>query len=71
MGSIPEWGRSPGEGNGNPLQYSCLGNPMNRGAWWATVQRITKVGHDLVTKQQPYIFLFIFTQKGLKGISIV
>ena len=30
-------GRSPGEGNGNPLQYSCLGNPMDRGAWWATV----------------------------------
>ena len=32
-GSIPGWGRSPGEGNGNPLQYSCLENPMNRGAW--------------------------------------
>ena len=37
-GSIPGLGRSPGEGNGNPLQYSCLGNPMDRGAWWATVQ---------------------------------
>ena len=36
-GSIPGLGRSPGEGNGNPLQYSCLGNPTNRGAWWATV----------------------------------
>ena len=34
--SIPGLGRSPGEGNGNPLQYSCLGNPMDRGAWWAT-----------------------------------
>ena len=33
---------SPGKGNGNPLQYSCLGNPMNRGAWWATVQWVTK-----------------------------
>ena len=33
--SIPGMGRSPGEGNGNPLQHSCLGNPMNRGAWWA------------------------------------
>ena len=32
--SIPGWGRSPGEGNGNPLQYSCLENPMDRGAWW-------------------------------------
>jgi len=34
--SIPGLGRSPGEGNGNPLQYSCLENPMDRGAWWAT-----------------------------------
>ena len=37
LGSIPGLGRSSGEGNGNPLQYSCLGNPMDRGAWWATV----------------------------------
>ena len=37
MGSIPGLGRSPGEGSGNPLQYSCLGNPMDRGAWRATV----------------------------------
>ena len=36
-GSIPGSGRFPGEGNGNPLQYSCLENPMDRGAWWATV----------------------------------
>ena len=41
-GSIPESGRSPGEGNGNPLQYSCLGNPMDRGAWRPTVQGVTK-----------------------------
>ena len=41
-GSIPGWGRSPGEGNGNPLQYSCLETPMDRRAWWATVQRVTK-----------------------------
>ena len=41
-GSIPESGRSPGGGNGNPLQYSCLGNPMDRGAWWATVPGIAK-----------------------------
>ena len=39
-GLIPGLGRSPGEGNGNPLQYSCLGNPMNRGAWWATFQGV-------------------------------
>ena len=37
LGSIPGSGRSHGEGNGNPLQYSCLKNPMDRGAWWATV----------------------------------
>ena len=35
-------GRTPGEGNGNPLQYSCLENPMEKGAWWATAHRITK-----------------------------
>ena len=42
MGSIPGSGRSPGEGNGNPLQYSCLENPMDGGAWRATVHRVTK-----------------------------
>ena len=41
-GSIPELGRSPGEGNGNTLQYSCLENPMDRGAWQATVQEVKK-----------------------------
>ena len=41
-GSIPGSGRSPGEGNGNPLQYSCLENPMDRGAWQATVHGVTK-----------------------------
>ena len=40
------------EGNGNPLQYACLENPMDRGAWWATVQGVARVWHDLVTKQQ-------------------
>ena len=42
MGSIPALGRSPGVGNGNPLQYSCLENPMDRGAWWATVHGVTQ-----------------------------
>jgi len=42
VGSIPESGRSPGGGNGNPLQYSYLGNPMDRGAWWATVHGVAK-----------------------------
>ena len=42
MGQIPRSGRSPGEENGNPLQYSCLGNPMDREAWQATVHRVSK-----------------------------
>ena len=42
LGSIPGSGRSPGEGNGNPLQCSCLGNSNDRGAWWATVHGIAK-----------------------------
>ena len=40
--SIRGMGRSSGEGNGNPLWYSCLGNPMDRGAWWATFHRVSK-----------------------------
>ena len=46
LGSIPGLGRSPGEGNGNPLQYSCLENPTDRGAWWATVHGSQRVGHN-------------------------
>ena len=42
LGSIPGSGRSPGEGNGNPLQYSCLENPMDGEAWWATVHGVAK-----------------------------
>ena len=45
-GSIPELGRYPGEGNGNPLQYSCLENSMDRGAWEATVHEVKRVGHN-------------------------
>ena len=41
-GLIPRWGRSPGEGNGNPLQYSCLGNPTDRRVWWAVVPGVAK-----------------------------
>ena len=42
MGSIPGSGRFPGGGHGNPIQVSCLENPMDRGAWWATVHRVAK-----------------------------
>ena len=57
-GSIPELGRSPGEGNCNPLQHSCLENPMDRGAWQATVQRLST--HRSL--------LFEFHQSSYKGI---
>ena len=58
LGSIPRSGRFPGEGNGNPLQYSCLENPMDREAWWATVHR--------VAKSQTQLSDFTFTFKGYK-----
>ena len=50
VGSIPASGRSPGGGDGNPLQYSCLDNPMDRGAWQGMIHGVTRVGHNLVTK---------------------
>ena len=49
MGSIPRSGRSPGGGNGNAFQYSCLENPMDRGAWWAMVHRVAESGVTEVT----------------------
>ena len=52
-GLIPGSRRSPGEGKGHPLQYSCLGNPMDRGAWWATVHGVARVRHGLATKPPP------------------
>ena len=52
-GSIPGFRRYPGEGNGNPLQYSCLENPMDREAWQATVNGVRRVGHNLETKLAP------------------
>ena len=50
LGSVPGSGTSPGDGNGNPLQYSHLGNPMDRGAWQTIVHGVTRVRHNLVTK---------------------
>ena len=63
LGSIPGLGRSPGEGNGYPLQYSCLENPMDRGAWRATVRGIARVGHY----QSTNTFTFHFIQAELKS----
>ena len=55
LGSIPALGRSPGEGNGNPLQYSCLENPMEGGAWWATVHGVAKSRTQLSNIPKIYI----------------
>ena len=55
LGSIPGSGRPPGKGNGNPLHYSCLENPMDREAWQAIVYGLTAVRYDLVTKPPPNI----------------
>ena len=52
MGLIPGSRRSPEKGHSNPLQYSCLGNPTDRGAWWAIVHGAARVRHELATKQQ-------------------
>ena len=61
LGSIPGLGRSPGGGHGNQLQYFCLENPMDRGAWWATVHGIARVRYDLATKPPPPHHSFLFT----------
>ena len=50
VGSVPRLGRSPGEGNGNPLQYACMGNPMDRNLAGYSLWSCKRVGHDLATK---------------------
>ena len=62
VGSFCGFGRSPGEGNGNPLQYSCLGNPMDRGASWASVHGVTRksIGHNWATKQEFFLTQSLF-----------
>ena len=57
-------GRSPGEGNGNPLQYSCLENTMDRGAWQATVHGVARIGHDLATKPPPLTSIHAMSSKS-------
>jgi len=61
MGSIPGLGSSHEEGNGNLLPYSCLENPMDRGAWQATVHGITRVGHDFVLFLTSYDTMIVST----------
>ena len=73
MSSIPGSGRSPGEGNDNPLQYSCWENPMDQGILWAIVQRVTKSPTRLMTKYS-HIYLYesvgLNTSELLKEISV-
>ena len=57
LGSIPWLGRSPGEGNGNPLQYSCLENPLDAGVWWATVHGVT----NSQTRLSDFTFTFFWS----------
>ena len=72
-GSIPGLGRFPGEGNGHPLQYSCLENPVDRGALQSAVHGVTRVGHDLATKPPPPPPVFLpgesHGQRSLMGYS--
>ena len=64
LDSIPGFRRSPGEGNGNPLQYSCLENPMDRGSWWSIVHRVAKSR----TQLSNFTFTFMFIAALFMGM---
>ena len=66
-GLIPGLGRSPGDGNGNPLQYSCLEDPMDGGAWWATIHGVTKSR----TRQQLHFHFHAFYERYLVLLASV
>ena len=67
LGSIPGSGRSPGEGNGNPLQYSCLENPMDGGAWWATVHGVSKSW----TRLKDFTFTLLLGRKAMTNLDSI
>ena len=69
LGSIPGSGRSPGEGNGNPLWYSCLENPMDRGAWWAAVHGVAKSWTQL--SDFTFTYLKYELAQSVEGIMMV
>ena len=72
QGLIPGSGRSPGEGNGNPLQCSWLENLMDGGAWWATVHGVARVRHDLATKlPPPYAHICIYIYAYILDLHIL
>ena len=70
LGSIPGSGRSPGEGNGNPLQYSCLENPMDGGAWKATVHGVAKSRTRLSDFTSSLHFFPVLWHRALYGYSL-
>ena len=73
MGSVPGLGRFPGEGNDNPLQYSCLGTPMNRGAWRATVHGVAKevdITWQLNTNNIQKLIVYLNTRMKKSQIQI-
>ena len=70
-GLIPGLGRCPGEGNGNPFQYSCLGNPMDRGAGGLQSMGSQRVRHDLATKQQQHAYTRIHTHTHTHTVGSV
>ena len=69
-GLIPGWGRSPGGGHGNPLQYSCLENPMDRGAWWATVHGVLKSWTRLKQLSTHICRIPLDTTKSIQSIQL-
>ena len=70
-GTIPGLGRSPGRKHGNPLQCSCLWNLMDRGAWWATVQRVQRVGYNWSDLAHPHIYLCIHTHTQMEYYPVI
>ena len=71
MGSIPGLGRYPGVGNGNPLQYSCLKNSMDRGAWWATVYGVAESNTTEHTCACVYSYTHVYTHTSLPNITVI
>ena len=69
--SIPGLGGSPGGGNGNPLKYSCLGNPMDRRAWWATVHRVSKSQTRLSTQHSLYSYMCLLLDMAVVNGYII
>ena len=68
MSSIPVLGRSPGGGNGNPLQYPFLENPMDRGAWWATVHRVAELDTTEATQHAHAMEAKVLSYKNITDI---